>query len=448
MPKRKLGEYGAAVRKNFRWNTFWNILDGIFFDIGFELIGLFTIMAGFIAILVEREPMLAGWENRLATIVPAVMHLCWHVAGLFAVPYAESVRRRKPFLIKWALLLRFPLLFLALSTYFYAGDSPIVALVLMYLCMLSFSLIDGLLLPTWHDYVSRMMPVDRRGMVFGFRQGLAAAASVSVLWWAKPMLSSVAFPLNYALIFGVAFVSMMISYGSFLPLREIVYHRVQPRLKLKRYFRRIKTIIKEDGNFRRFLVISAIAGLTMMSTISVFTLKVIDGLGLRGNETELVALTMFLTILIVLFRGIALPAFGVLGDKFGNKLVTLISVALTVCANIVMWFAAASWGYYAAFIVIGIGWAGGMISWMNWVTEFSSIEDRASYIAIRNLTQAPLFVMPLVGGYLADLVSPDLVFALAAGIGTVSFFLLLLLVREPRRRVHDVFFGPLKPTRD
>jgi len=445
---RKLGEYGAAVRKNFRWNMFWNVLDGIFFDIGFELIGLFTIMAGFIAILVERAPELAGWENRLATIVPAVMHLCWHVAGLFAVPYAESVKRRKPFLVKMALVMRIPVLCLALSTYYFAAESPIMALVLMYLCLFGFSVVDGLLLPTWHDYVSRMMPVDRRGMVFGFRQGLAAAGAVLVLWWAKPLLSEVSFPMNYALIFGVAFVSMMISYITFLPLREIVYHRVQPRLKLKRYFRRIGEIIRQDGNFRRFLVVSVIAGLTMMSTISVFTLKTITGLGLRGKETELAALTMLLTIIIVLCRGIALPLFGVLGDKYGNKLVTLISVAMTVGANIAMWLATGSWGYFAAFIIIGVGWAGGMISWLNWITEFSSIEDRASYIAIRNLTQAPLFVMPLLGGFLADLVSPDLVFVLAALIGVIAFFLLLLMVREPRRRVHDVFFGPRKPTRD
>jgi MFS family permease len=380
--------------------------------------------------------------------VPAIMHLCWHVAGLFAVPYAESVKRRKPFLVKMAFLMRIPVLCLAISTYYFGLASPVLALVFMYLCLLGFSLLDGLLLPTWHDYVSRMMPVDRRGMVFGLRQGLASAVAVGALWLAKPILSEVAFPLNYALIFGAAFISMMISYGTFLPLREIVYHRVQPRLKLKSYFRRMWMIIGRDGNFRRFLAISVIAGLTMMSTISVFTLKAIDGMGLRGDEAKLAALTMLLTIIIVLCRGIALPVFGVLGDKYGNKLVTLISVVLTVAANLMMWQANSSWGYYAAFILIGVGWAGGMISWLNWITEFSTIEDRASYIAIRNLSQAPLFVMPLLGGYLADLVSPDLVFVLAALIGVIAFFLLLLMVHEPRRRVHDVFFGPRKPTRD
>ncbi len=437
---KQLDQYSNAVKKNYRWNVSWNVLDGVFFAIGAELIGIFTVIPGFIKLLVERVPQLVGWENRLATLAVVIMYLGWFLPPVFVAPYLESIKTRHPFILRVGLLLRVPIAILAVAIYFYAQDWPVLVLVILYLCLALFSSMDGLAIPVWMDFVSRMIPVNRRGIVLGGRMGLASLAAAVVLFYARHLLTGYPFPQNYAYLFGIAASLLAVSYICFYQLREVSYAETRSRLAYRAYWRKLANVLRRDRNFRRFLLISLFSGLTTIATISLYTMKV-----LAHQETSIASevgvLTLYLTLVLLIGRGVFQPLTGLAGDRYGNKAVTLFSIVMAVIANLTMWAGDELTVFYFAFLLMGISLAAGMTSWLNWITEFSSIEDRLTYIIIRNLAMVLLAPLPFLGGYLADTQGHGFVFLLAAAIGLASFLLMLFMVQEPRRKVNDVFFG-------
>ncbi len=434
------------MKRNYRWNFAWNVMDGVFFLAGMELIGIFTIIPGFIKLLVERVPYLLPYENRLASLVVVIMHLGWFLPPVFAAPYLETVRRRHPLLKKVGVLLRLPVLMLALAVFFYAESSPLAVLVVMYLCLTVFSSMDGLTLPVWMDFVSRMFPVDRRGILFGVRMGLASLAAIAFLLLGQRVISGWAFPLNYGLLFAIAFLLLAASYLSFWQLRETSFRGKRPRLPYPAYVRQVRRVLKHDRNFRRFLWVSLFNGVAMISTVSLYTMKAIERLGLT-QASEIGSLSIYLAVVFMVSRGIFMPLAGIAGDRWGNKAVMLFSIAAGAAANLAVWAADERFAFYLSFFLAGATISAGLIAWLNWITEFSSVEDRLTYIIIRNLVLALTAPLPFLGGVLADKFGHECVFLLAAVLCLISFLLFLFLVREPRHDVRDVFFGPLRRPR-
>jgi MFS family permease len=151
-----------------------------------------------------------------------------------------------------------------------------------------------------------------------------------------------------------------------------------------------------------------------------------------GMDERLVG---FLTGLLFFTEVAVNPILGWLGDLRGHLLTlrigivaTIISVFLAMFANSIAWF-------FVIFILAGIANVAVWTVPLSMTLEFAPESQRPAYIGLSNTLIAPAtFIAPIFAGILIDKTSYDLTF-LASGIaGLLTLLVLILAVKDPRRR--------------
>ena len=70
------------------------------------------------------------------------------------------------------------------------------------------------------DIIGKIIPQERRGSFFGGRQALAGPLAVGAALLARQVLTGVAYPTNYAMLFGLAALSLLAASLGFWLIRE------------------------------------------------------------------------------------------------------------------------------------------------------------------------------------------------------------------------------------
>jgi MFS family permease len=182
-----------------------------------------------------------------------------------------------------------------------------------------------------------------------------------------------------------------------------------------------------DRNFSLYLLSTFVVTLSGMATgfLAVYSVKTWDLSDAQAGG-----------YVIAMQVGLALANlfFGFLSDRKGHKwsleICALLSIAylvLAIAARSPLWF-------YPIFFLRGAVNAGGFLSGISIVYEFTGPENRPTYIGLANtLTGAAGAVAPLVGGWMVGAVSYRSMFILSALFGLAGWVLLRFMVREPRK---------------
>jgi MFS family permease len=92
------------------------------------------------------------------------------------------------------------------------------------------------------------------------------------------------------------------------------------------------------------------------------------------------------------------------------------------------------WWFFLIFFLRGAVNAGTFVSGISIVYEFTDAENRPTYIGLANTIPGSVAsVAPLLGGWLAGVLSYRAMFILSAIIGAVGWVSLRFAVREPRK---------------
>jgi len=130
--------------------------------------------------------------------------------------------------------------------------------------------------------------------------------------------------------------------------------------------------------------------------------------------------------------------FGVLGDRKGNKIIFAASDVLMIFSLVVILFSESLAGLYVVFALVGVAQSGAIIADMNMVMEFSTPEDRPTYMGVfKTLTGPGFLISPLIGGGMVELWGYQAMFLVSILIMVVAFFLLVVFVPEPRNHNHE-----------
>ena len=117
------------VEKHFLWNFTVNAMDISFVTLAFNMVSQATIL-----------PLLVNdlTDSKIAVgLIPAIFSLGFLLPQLFTAGHAESLRRKKPFIVLWSAIgERTPYLVAAVAILLFAGNTPLLALGLIYLSLL------------------------------------------------------------------------------------------------------------------------------------------------------------------------------------------------------------------------------------------------------------------------------------------------------------------------
>ena len=302
----------ADVQRNVTWNFNVNLVDIIFITIGFSLISRETVMPVLVSSLTDSKIAIG--------LIPAVWALGYYLPQLLTASFTERLRYKKPFvMVVGSLGERLPYLLIALSIWAFALTAPTLTLTLFFFFIGMASFSAGIATPAWFDIIAKVIPVQRRGIWMGLGHGVGALLGVAAAAVVARVLEEVAYPNNFALLFALAFVFVMISFGGFALTREPPSESVKERVTLSHYLRQLPAVIRRDRNYSRFLLSRTTMQLGAMAA-GFYMVFGTERFAISGAGVGL-----FTGVLIASVAGMNL-VWGVIGDRIGHKTV------LTVCS--------------------------------------------------------------------------------------------------------------------
>lgn len=419
-PERAETEIAAEVEQNYRWNFSVNLLDGASFWFGLSFFSSATVIPLFVSQLTD---------SRLAIgLVAMIAQGAWFVPQLFTANSVERLARKKPVVVNLGFFLeRVPVWLMPLAALL-AYWSPMAALLLFLFAFAWHGLGAGIIATAWQDLIARCFPVARRGRFLGITTFLGAASGMLAASFSAWILEAFAYPLNFVYTFLLAALFITVSWVFLALTREPVQPSTVPRQSNRQYWGALPTIVRQDDNFRHFLVGRLLLAMGGMG-VGFVTVTAVQQWQISNSTVGIY------TLVLLLGQTIGNLFFGLLADRRGHKISLELSALAGMIAFLIAWLAPAAEWYYGAFLFLGISGGGIVVSGILVVMEFCAPEKRPTYLGLTNTSVGLIStVAPLLGALLA-MRGNALLFALCALFFLSSFVVFHWWVREPRQNL-------------
>jgi MFS family permease len=406
------------IIKNFKRNSFANLLDTAFWCFGGSFTAAYTIMPVFLSTLTD-SPILIG-------LIPALEAIGWFLPQLFLAKYLEGINQRLPFVQKLGIFERLPFLLLAIGAFVIPGLDQKVALILILIIYMIKVFSSGLVALPWQELMATVIPVSHRGRYWGISLIVGKLIGLVGAFITGLILARIAYPNSYAIMFLIGFIAVSISF-LFLslnvePVIERQSSQVDPGI-----WSRIKKTLGKDKNFGIYLINRGFAFMSSMG-MAFFTVYGIQKFNLPISQSATFTAVMFASEIV------GYGIWGNLGDKAGYKRVIEFCSFLSIIGLFSILFVGSVWGLFIVFGILCFAHSGEYISDQNFAMEFGSEKDRPTYIGMSKTLTGPFFlVAPIVGGSIIKLWGYKSMFLVALIVSVVAFLIIKFFVKDPRK---------------
>lgn len=407
----------VVLKRNLRFHLF----DGIFFGIATCFISVQTVLPVFIQ-------QLGGGPVAIGS-VPVLWTLGTNMPQVFSLPLTHRGGPIKPALLRYALLQRMLYLTLAVVTFFAVGRMFVANTVVIMLCLLLLiAALGSAAGPPWMQIFTLTTPVMFRGRVLAVRQFFSAALGIVAGSITTLVLAEFAMPVNFSILFLLAFLFSMCSFAYLAMLREPEHAiRDEKELPLTEIVHRSAAILRSDLNFRRFLVADA-SMLVVMTAPAFYAVYAIGKFHLSVS-----AAGMFTMITMASMVG-ANVVVGYIVDHLGNKvnLVLYAGAMALACFVAILAPNVVIYGFVFFFMACAISIQG--ISRMQYVAELASDDNRPIYVSLTNTLTAPTVFIGVLAGGAINLFGYQTTLFLYGLLGLFSLYWTVRKVDEPRKK--------------
>jgi MFS family permease len=412
--------------------AFWLIVaNGVLVRLYFEVFSPKRVVAAFLTQLTHREWMV-GCALAIGPATACLpMLLCSHAMA--------DRQQRMPFYrlgaqLKW--------ISLALTLAFVAwlpGRPWLLAWLFIAMCGV-FGLGDAVTGPAFGDIVARTVPSTRRGRLFGLRVAIGGTLAFFAGDLIRRVLSPdsrLGFPANYLLLFAVAFAFLVAAQHCFMRVAEPpLPHPPEARPPLGQYLREAGAVLRGDANALRYSIYRNLSPLGWVPAAFIIPYA-LDHLHFSAGVVGTLISTS------VLASSVSNLVWGSLGDRYGNRLVIVMSSALLLVAAgmLALTPALASLGpghtllsWLVAVNALGeVGLTGAGNGQLNYMYDLAPDDQVPLYIGVVTTAAAPMTVIgPLLIGLAAHCYSYLTIFVLGV-IFSVAVLAASLAIGEPRR---------------
>jgi MFS family permease len=417
---------------HYRHNLLAFIGDFVCFRVGTAFLDSTTVLPTLVRQL-TASTLLVG-------LVSSTSGGLWMLPQLVMANYVTGKERQKRYLVIPALVGRPFTWLLALLLFLGLGQHSLLTYVALILWVIVFWLCDGLASVPWFRLISKTIPPERRGRLFGQAQAVGGMLAVGAGFVVRHLLShrGPPFPINYAWLFLLAGTAFLASVGLISAIREDPEPVVAARLPWGAYLPRLLALLRTDGSFRLVTLVRLLLGTGGMAA-PFYILYVTEDIGL---SQEIIGFFVSVQVGSGVVLGLLM---GYIHEWAGSKrviqLATVMGLMAPVSALLVPRLVPAGsalflWAYAAIFVGLQGVMSAGMLGFMNFIMEIAPAEEEPTYVGLANTLGALLLIYPLLGGVLLGRISyPGLFTVTALSIG--GAFLLAAGLREPRaaRRV-------------
>ncbi len=347
---------------------------------------------------------------------------------LFVARKLENKSHKKP-LLKFAITIRaLSWGFLALTTYLFAYKSAYLTILFLFFFLILFTFMGGIAAVSFYDIWGKSLPSHLRGRFFGHRQLWGGVLAIGSGLIAKIVLGSskIVFPINFVLLFSFTFILVSVSYIALGSVKEPVEKVYEKQLSFKDFLRKAFTLIREDNNYRRFIVVQILVGGAALA-LPFYVLYARD---VQEIELETVGLLLSAQMLGSVLSNIL---WAHLSDFVGNKRVIQISTLAGLIVPVIALFARSQSKslFILMFVLIGFFISGRLIGKTNYLLDTATSKDRPTYISLTATLTFPISLFSLLGGVIVQHISYQILFTVTL-IFMLSGFILSLRLIEPQ----------------
>jgi MFS family permease len=410
-----------------RWNFVVMVLDASAFIAGLAFASPLIVLPLFM----ER---LTG-STVLVGVMSAIQMSGWFLPQLPIASLVEHRARKKPFMLKVCLVGRTPMVLIPLSLLLLAGR-PTAMLALFLILNAVFFLSDGMTGVPWTDIGAKSIPPRMRGRFFGSMQLLGGFLSVLAGLAVRKILDhpSLPYPKDYAVLFGIEFILLMVSWVFLALIREPVRPVRGDSRSVGQLLRAAPGLLRAHPDLIRLIVVMGFMGMSAVA-VPFYAIYANTRLGIPEAMAG-----VFISAQMA--GGIASSMlWAYLSDRRGSTRVIRGTALCNLATPLFAWLApsalahlgpaAVGYGYAVTFFLIGMALNGAWIGPTNFVLEIVGEKERPAYVALMNTMGAPLVLLPILGGWVVRVTSYETVLVIAAACTAISVVATAWL-REPR----------------
>lgn len=420
--ERAAGEEGEAafqddVRRSLPRNYAAHLAHGLLGQTGFRLVQAPTFLPDYVHLL-SGSDLAVGLARSCQSF------------GMFLSPVlgATTIEHRRRVLPVGFLvggLMRVQILGLALAGFLLPER---YALATVWGLLLLFGFFLGMQGVVFNFLLSKVIPVERRGRLLGFRNAVAGLSAGAVGVVGGRLVEGNALGNGHAATFLAAFVLTSLGLGALGFVREPASPQVRERTGVRDRLGQLPALLRRDPAFTRYFLARALATMGRMS-VPFYVLYAKTKMPIAGRELG------ELTLAFVVAQSGGNLLWGVLADRRGFRAVFLAALALWIASAVVLMATRDYLVTVGVMVGLGAGLGGFMMSAQNLVLEFGSRENLPLRIAVANASSELVGVVgPLLAGGLATLVSYPAVFGTAIAFQLAAMGIVLRYVDEPRER--------------
>lgn len=398
----------AFATRNFTLNFF----DGVLFACGTAFFSHAGMLPLFVATLTD-----ARWPVGLVT---PVLLLGMALPQLFGAAFAAGHRDFWRMLRLVAFVPRLWVLAL-IAVPFVPAPWTLAA---FFAVWLGYAVSLGFCIPIWVTFIAQVIPAGDRGKFFGGRTAAGGVAALVAAGAASAVIAAWPGPTGFALCFAAAAFFLLLSLGSFWFTRHDWTGFQVPKHEGS-FWREAVATVRAHRSFRVYLL-ARVCMTSAVAATGYYALHGVQSFQLTTAQGTLLALA------IVFVPNLTAALWGVLADRFGNRAVQVPVLAAAALANGVL----AQTGSLQVFVACLV--VAGMVTVMNnlfdnkWMMELDQ-ERCGTLLGVLNLALTPwLFVVPLGGSVLAELVGVPAVFVATGAALALAAFVLFAAMSAPR----------------
>lgn len=404
------------VRRNFVFNA----LDGVFFFGGLIFISPESVLPVLVSSL--------GGTAFHISLIPVLRTAGFFLPSILVVSYIRTLKRKKPLLIKLALLQRVPFLGLGLAVLFLGTTRPALTLLILLVVVLATASGGGLVIPPYFYLTAKTIPVTLRGRLFAVRNlasymlGIAAGGIIAAV------LGRVAFPANFAILIFIGFGVLMLCIPAVALIREPDAKKVLPAAPFEELMGIVRGMIGSSRSLRWYIAGRMLYALSFAS-YSYFAVYLIQKFSRETSTAGIFTIVIAATFIIVN------PLLGYLSDRKGHLVNHVIAMFCITAANLI---ALLSPWYPVSVIAIALGavtHTAIAVSGFALPMEFGEDHEIPVYIATVGLFVGSVSIAILFLGIAAEAWGYPAIFWICAVSGVAAAVIFMTKVTEPRKRV-------------